>query len=169
MKVVERTSLRMRWIATEGRRLISGLDDQSSFPRSYLLLSPFLPFLQTMSMCTPWFHRGKDSVRECTNEQRHVLRTYVFVKPCSSLHHGFTEAETASGRRAKRNATCTNTTRSTTYVGILYPVIFTPRFHRGRDSVREYNNEKRNVHKHNNEHPLSAIPSVVMKARALES
>ena len=33
--------------------------------------------------------------------------------------------------------------------------ISTPRFHRGRDSVRECNNEKRNLYKHNNEYPPS--------------
>ena len=75
----------------------------------------------------------------------------------SKYVHGTTpwySSETAS-RSTTRTATGTNTTTS-----ILHPFISTPRFHRGRDRVREYNNEKRCVHKHRNEYPPSAIPSV---------
>ena len=118
---VERTSLRMRWIATEGKRLISGLDDQSSFPRSYVSPSNVLPFpLAFSSLCPNHVHvyamvSPRQRQRPGMHQRATQRVTYVFVKPCSSVHHGFTEAETASGRRAKRNATCTNTTRSTTY------------------------------------------------------
>ena len=138
-----------------------------TFPRptSYLFLSPFLPFLQTMFMCTPWFHRGKDSVREYTNEKRNVLRTYL-------LNHVHLYITVSPRQRQRPGGEQRETQRAQTQQGvrrILHPFISTPRFHRGRVSVREYNSEKRNVHKPNNEYPLPAIPSVAMKLQTFDT
>ena len=115
---VERTSLRMRWIATEGKRLISGLDDQSSFPRSYVSPSNVLPFpLAFSSLCPNHVHvyamvSPRQRQRPGMHQRATQRVTYVFVKPCSSVHHGFTEAGTASGSATTRNAIYTNTTTS---------------------------------------------------------